>query len=278
MNRIKDILEALEKNEGKVVEIANELSKEGQVNAFKVFKKIKGEIKVEDSFKVIYGRKIREIISKKKKKSDGKPGRSLKEWIADLKKQDAPKKVIDQFKAIHDSVIKDGGDEEHAMRAAIDKLPKKYIKKPTEVHGPKKKKYPLSESLEEDIFKMLLEGKTEDQIREKYKDELDEFFIEATHISVDEFMKNFKCAYPDMEIPEEDLKLTFDAIYPELEEKSEKPEEITICEVVKAVYDKLKGKTKKKGPGGHEPDGSGPPEHGRGMGPGEGKGDGSGLE
>lgn len=220
MNKTKEILEALEKNEDKVVEIANELSKEGQVNAFKVFKKIKGEIKVDDSFKVAYGQKIREIISKKKKKKDDKPGKTCEA-----------------------------------------------------------KKYPLSESLEEDVFKMLLEGKTEDQIREKYKDELDAFFLESTHISIEEFMKNFKCTYPDLEIPEDEIKAVFDVIYPEMESKSENPEEeVCLCDVIKTVYDKIKPKKEKKGPGGHEPDGTGPPEHGRGEGPGEGKGDGSGLE
>ena len=65
-------------------------------------------------------------------------GRSLKEWVAELKKKGAPAKVIRQFQHIWNSAIEDGKSEAYAARAAIDKLPKEYLEKPTKVHGPGK--------------------------------------------------------------------------------------------------------------------------------------------
>jgi hypothetical protein len=64
-----------------------------------------------------------------------------------LKKEKAPKKVMDKFRATFEGALehaktkkkfKQSKAEEYAMRTAIDDLPKKYIKEPTKFHGPEK--------------------------------------------------------------------------------------------------------------------------------------------
>jgi hypothetical protein len=86
------------------------------------------------------------LISEAAKKKN-KPGRTLLEWMRHLKKEKAPKKVMDKFRATFEGALehaktkkklKQNKAEEYAMRAAIDDLPKKFIKEPTKFHGPEK--------------------------------------------------------------------------------------------------------------------------------------------
>lgn len=71
-------------------------------------------------------------------KSDGKQGRSPQEWINFLKSKGAPKKLIDQIRAIEESGKKYNRSESYVLRSIQDKIPSKYLEKPTGVHGPGK--------------------------------------------------------------------------------------------------------------------------------------------
>jgi len=75
--------------------------------------------------------------------SDKKQGRSPGEWISYLKSKNAPKNLIDQIKGIEESGKKYNKSKEYIMRTIIDKIPEKYLKEPTGVHG-KGKSGPLS--------------------------------------------------------------------------------------------------------------------------------------
>lgn len=68
-----------------------------------------------------------------------KSGRSLKEWMDELKQKGIGRKTRRKFKHIWENSLKEGKDEEYAARAAIDSLPKGALEKPTPVHGPEKR-------------------------------------------------------------------------------------------------------------------------------------------
>jgi len=67
-----------------------------------------------------------------------KKGRTPGQWISYLKSKGAPKKLLDQIKAIEESGKKYNKSKEYIMRTIIDKIPKKYLDEPTKVHGPGK--------------------------------------------------------------------------------------------------------------------------------------------
>jgi len=79
---------------------------------------------------------------KGKDKGDGKPGRSYKEWLKALPAGKDKEAFEKRYKGAFESAKKKGMKmkeaEEYAARTAIDKLPKKYLKEPTGVHGPGK--------------------------------------------------------------------------------------------------------------------------------------------
>jgi len=93
-----------------------------------------------------------DIILRKQAMLQKMAGKSLEEWMKDLKEKKVPRKVRRQFKHIWESVLEKGESEEYAARAAIDVLPKKVLEKPTEYHG-KEKTGPIDKkgSLDEDI-------------------------------------------------------------------------------------------------------------------------------
>lgn len=73
--------------------------------------------------------------------------RSYQGWIQNLNSEKAPKETIEAFKKRYKGALgyakkKDEYNkseaEEYAIRTAIDKLPKKYLKEPTKYHGPGK--------------------------------------------------------------------------------------------------------------------------------------------
>jgi hypothetical protein len=80
---------------------------------------------------------IEKVAAKKKK------GRGFSGWMKFLKEEGGP---AEKFEKIYKGALeyakgegmKKDEAEEYAMRTAIDKLPKKYIKEPSEVHGPEK--------------------------------------------------------------------------------------------------------------------------------------------
>lgn len=80
---------------------------------------------------------MQKIASKKK------PGRGFKGWVKFLEKQKGP---VNAFKKTYKGALEHAKEkgmdkakaEEYAMRTALDKLPKKYIDKPSKVHGPGK--------------------------------------------------------------------------------------------------------------------------------------------
>jgi len=86
--------------------------------------------------------KVSVAAKKKKSKGDGKPGRSYKEWLKALPAGKDKEAFEKRYKGALEHAKKKGMDkkkaEEYAARTAIDKLPKKYLKEPTGVHGPGK--------------------------------------------------------------------------------------------------------------------------------------------
>ena len=80
---------------------------------------------------------IEKVAAKKKK------GRGFSGWMKFLKEEGGP---VEKFEKVYKGALeyakgegmKKDECEEYAMRTAIDKLPKKYIKEPSEVHGPGK--------------------------------------------------------------------------------------------------------------------------------------------
>ena len=86
---------------------------------------------------------LQKTAAKKKK-----PGRSFSQWVRQLKKMQAPQKVIDKFRKSYKGALEHAKKrknhnaakaEEYAMRTAVDGLPKKYLKEPTKFHGSKKR-------------------------------------------------------------------------------------------------------------------------------------------
>lgn len=92
--------------------------------------------------KVILAAKKKDDKKKDKKKGDGKPGRSYKEWLKALPEGKDKEAFAKRYKGALESAKKKGMKkkeaEEYAVRTAIDKLPKKYLKEQTGVHGPGK--------------------------------------------------------------------------------------------------------------------------------------------
>jgi len=115
-----------------------------------------------------------EIESIKQIAKEKKPGRSLEEWVKDLKKKDVGEKTIRQFKHIWEKAIEDGKGEEYAARAAIDILPKSALEEPTEVHGPEKSEKPLAKPKkavkEDEIEEDEIDDKEEEDKEDKEED------------------------------------------------------------------------------------------------------------
>jgi len=90
--------------------------------------------------------KVAIAAAKKGKKNgkggDGKPGRSYKEWLKALPDGKDKEAFRKRYEGAMETAKKKGmkkkDAEEYAARTAIDKLPKKYLKEPTGVHGPGK--------------------------------------------------------------------------------------------------------------------------------------------
>lgn len=57
-------------------------------------------------------------------------GRTPGQWISHLKSSGAPKKLIDQVKAIEDSGKKFGRSREYVIRTILSKIPQKYQSEP----------------------------------------------------------------------------------------------------------------------------------------------------
>lgn len=97
---------------------------------------------VDATIRRIAGARPKVSLAKKKPKGDGKPGRSYKEWLKALPAGKDKEAFEKRYKGALEYAKKKGMDkkkaEEYAARTAIDKLPKKYLKEPTGVHGPGK--------------------------------------------------------------------------------------------------------------------------------------------
>ncbi|HRZ18944.1 MAG TPA: hypothetical protein P5136_02715 [Methanofastidiosum sp.] len=97
--------------------------------------------------------------------SDRSAAKSPEKWVKDLKSKGAPKKVTDMIKGIEQSGKKYKKPKEYIMRTIIDKIPGKYLDKPTGQHGPgksgplsvKKKKSAIFFEKGSDEFKALEE-------------------------------------------------------------------------------------------------------------------------
>jgi len=78
------------------------------------------------------------------------------QWINYLTSKGAPKKLIDQIKAIERSGKEYGRSKAYIMRTIIDKIPKRFLEEPTKVHGPEKSA-PLSEPTTKKSFELTAE-------------------------------------------------------------------------------------------------------------------------
>ncbi len=85
---------------------------------------------------------VKEAAEKKKK-----PGRNYAGWVRHLKKMNASHRVLDAFRKTYKEALestkgkkkfeKADKAEDYAMKTALSKLPKKYLKEPTETNGEK---------------------------------------------------------------------------------------------------------------------------------------------
>jgi len=73
------------------------------------------------------------------------------QWISYLKSKGAPKKLINQIKGIEQSGKDYDKSKEYIMRTIVDKIPARYLDKPSKVHGPGKSG-PLAEKRKKSSF------------------------------------------------------------------------------------------------------------------------------
>jgi len=71
-------------------------------------------------------------------------GKTPDEWVQFLKDENAPKKLINQIKAIENSGKKYGRSKEYIMRTMLNSIPDKYLDNPTCAEK-NKKSFELSE-------------------------------------------------------------------------------------------------------------------------------------